>query len=261
MALKTRLQHGPGVGVAARHDARPEQGAFLAAGDAGADVENPAFTQLARAPRRVLVVRVAAVDEHVSRIEQRRQRLDHPVHGTARLDHEHHATWPCELRDELLRRPGSDNGPAGRAAREERIDLRRGPVVHRHGVPAARHVEHEVLAHDREPDDTDVGGGEVPGRAAPVRHDAPLTTTHSASCPVTAAMVSKSALSGSQRSSLHERQAFFMISRSARSSPSTVTSASISRCRAASCTTSDRALWTASLTDEVPRRLRACTSR
>ena len=48
------------------------------------------------------------------------------------------------------------DGLAGRASREERIDLRGGPVVHRDPVPVARHVEHQVLAHDREPDDADV---------------------------------------------------------------------------------------------------------
>ena len=51
--LEDRLDHRPGAGVAARHDARPEQGAFLPAGDAGPDVEDPLFRQRAGAPRGV----------------------------------------------------------------------------------------------------------------------------------------------------------------------------------------------------------------
>ena len=191
--LEDRLQCRPGVGVAARHDARAEQGAFLAPGDAGSDVENSAFPQRAGAPRRVLVVRVAAVDQDVSGFEPGREGLDHPVHGAACLDHEHHAPGFRELRDEFLRRPGADDGLAGCAVCQERVDLRGGPVVHRNRVPAARHVEHQVLAHHREPDDADVRGRRAPRRSIPATHSVPLGATHSTFWPVTVAIESKSA--------------------------------------------------------------------
>ena len=50
---------------ASGHDARSVQGSLLAAGDAGADVLDPARLDLSGAPDRIGEVRVAAVDQDV----------------------------------------------------------------------------------------------------------------------------------------------------------------------------------------------------
>ena len=93
-----------GVALAAGHDARPEQRALLAAGDAGADEAQPALAALGRAPARVEEVRVAGVDDDVVVVEQRSQIADHAVHGRARLDHHDDPARALERGDELLER-------------------------------------------------------------------------------------------------------------------------------------------------------------
>ena len=77
--LEDRLDVRPGVGVAAGHDRRALQGPLLAAGDAGADEKQPLGLQVAGAAGRVGVVRVAAVDQDVARLEQRDQLVDHVI--------------------------------------------------------------------------------------------------------------------------------------------------------------------------------------
>ena len=59
----------PGLGIASRHDGRAVACSFLAARDARADEEKPALAELPLPADRVLEVRVAAVDDHVARLE------------------------------------------------------------------------------------------------------------------------------------------------------------------------------------------------
>ncbi len=70
------FQHRPdpliGFRRAAGHDARSEAGAVLAAGDAHAQVLDPLPGQLLGPAVGVLEMRVAAVDEHVARLQMRR---------------------------------------------------------------------------------------------------------------------------------------------------------------------------------------------
>jgi hypothetical protein len=54
----------------------PLSAPFLAAGDARADVQQPLLLDVLRAPFGVGEVRVAAVDDHVARRQQRHQLLD-----------------------------------------------------------------------------------------------------------------------------------------------------------------------------------------
>jgi hypothetical protein len=100
-------------------------------------------------------VRVAAVDDHVARLEQRCELVDHRVGGSARLHHDHEAAWPLQARHELLRGLRRQEG----AFVAELLDQLLGPavrtVVHRHGMAVPRQVSREVAAHDRQPRDPD----------------------------------------------------------------------------------------------------------
>src|SRR5207237_7726274 len=100
----------------------------------------------------------AAVDEDVAAFEERGDLVDDVVDGLAGLDHHHDLAGPLEAGDEVLEVGGADEPLALAAAVDERLDLLGVAVEHGAGEPAALHVEDEVLAHDGEADETDVGG-------------------------------------------------------------------------------------------------------
>ena len=154
--LEDRLHGRPGLRRAARHDGRAEQRALLAAGDAGADVEEALVLDVLAAPDRVREVAVAAVDDDVARLEVREDLLDEVVDGLAGLDEHHHLAGALEVRAELLDAVAADELLARAAARDELVHLLDGAVVHRHGEALALHVEDEVLAHHRQSDQSDV---------------------------------------------------------------------------------------------------------
>src|SRR5512142_3034034 len=78
--LEDRLDRRPGLGGSAGHDRRTEEGPFLAARDARADIEQALRLDVRGAPARVLVVGVAAVDDDVARGKQGNELLDGIVH-------------------------------------------------------------------------------------------------------------------------------------------------------------------------------------
>ena len=78
-----------GLARAAGHDARPVQRALLAAGHADAEEAQAALVHRLVAALGVAEVRVAAVDDRVALVEQRRELLDHRVDRRAGLDHGH----------------------------------------------------------------------------------------------------------------------------------------------------------------------------
>ena len=79
--------------------------------------------------------------------------------GLPGLDHHHDLARPLERRDELLRRVRADELLPLPAAVDELVHLGGGAVEDGDGVAAGLHVEDEVLAHDGEADQADVGGG------------------------------------------------------------------------------------------------------
>ena len=99
----------------------PFERPFLAAGDAGADEEEPLRLQVPGAAGRVGVVGVAAVDQDVARLEQRDQLVDHVVDRRPGLDHDHDLARRLQGGDQLLDRVGADDllplGPARRRTR------------------------------------------------------------------------------------------------------------------------------------------------
>ena len=106
--------------------------------------------------------RVAAVDDEVSRFEQRRELVDHGVHRRARLDHDHRLARTLERADKFLHRLGGNDVLVLGAALGEFFRDRSGAVEHRDGEALALHVQDEVFAHDGEADEPDVA---VAGRS------------------------------------------------------------------------------------------------
>ena len=79
MAWKIGLTCGQAAGSPPGMIDGPLQRPFLAAGNARADEEQPLGLEVPGAPGRVGIMRVAAVDEDVARLEQRDQLVDHVV--------------------------------------------------------------------------------------------------------------------------------------------------------------------------------------
>ena len=154
--LEDRLEVRPGFGVAAGHDGGAFERAFLAAGDAGADVEQAALGGHFAAADGVGIVAVAAVDQDVAGFEQRTEFADQVVHRFPGADHHHDLARAGESGDEFGDAAAADQVLALAAAADEGGDLLDGAVVARDDEAAAFHVEDEVFAHDGEADDADV---------------------------------------------------------------------------------------------------------
>jgi hypothetical protein len=83
-------------------------------------------------------------------------RGDEVVYRLTRFDQQHHPARPFETGDQLLDTPRADHFPAVGRAGEEIVHLRYRAIEHRHPEAVVVHVEHEVLAHHRQTDETDV---------------------------------------------------------------------------------------------------------
>jgi hypothetical protein len=153
-----RAERRVGLGRAAGHDRRPEQGALLAAGDADADEAQAALAQRLLAADRVLEVRVAAVDDDVALVEAVRELVDDRVGARAGLHHHDRRARPGERCDEAVEVLARDEPGLGMVLHQLSRALGR-PVEHRDGVAlASREVAGEVRAHHGQPDDSDVRG-------------------------------------------------------------------------------------------------------
>jgi len=141
----------------AGHDGRTLARPLLATGDPGADVEQALGLDPRGSPDGVVVVGVAAIDDDVTLIEQTEQSLDEIVHRLAGLDQQHHSSGCGERINQLLDTVGADNLGALGVALDELIDHLDGAVEDRHLETVIVHVEDQVLAHDREPDEPEVG--------------------------------------------------------------------------------------------------------
>ena len=165
-ALEDVLDEGPGLLVTTRHQTGAVARALLATGHARAHEADALLGERLGPTVRVRIVRVAAVDENVALLQQRQQGLDELVHGRAGLHQEHHPPGFLELAHELLRRVGANDRLALGFVLEEVIDLRDGAVVRTDGVSVIGHVQDEVLAHDGQADEANVGTGSESRRLA-----------------------------------------------------------------------------------------------
>src|SRR6185369_14639516 len=140
---------------AARHEARPVAGAFFAAGDARAEIQEARGFGVFGASVGVGVIGVAAVDENVSLAEQRLEFGDELVDSGTSLDHHHDPPRRFEATDQFLQRVTAGQLFAG-IAFEEIVHLADRAVEHGDMKAVVFHVEDEILTHDGEPDETNV---------------------------------------------------------------------------------------------------------
>ena len=123
------------------------QRALLAAGDAHADEMQVLLAEGGFAAAGVVEVGVAAVDEHVPRLEQRGELVDHGVGGLARVDHDEQAPWPLQGLYELARVRGRDEGALVAELVHGVGDAGGRPVVQGDRVTVAGKVAGQVAAH------------------------------------------------------------------------------------------------------------------
>ena len=142
----------PGSGRAAGHDAGAAPGAFLAAGNAGADIEQALGLDVLCAADRVFEKGVAAVNDDVTRFEVRDDLLNEFVHCLAGLHHEHDAAGLLEQSDHLLNGVRANDIGALGLLIEEVVHLGDGAVVSGHSEPVVVHVQNQILAHNGQPD-------------------------------------------------------------------------------------------------------------
>lgn len=86
------------------------------------------------------------------------QRLETALAHT--FDEHHNPTGFFQRIDEFLQRMGADDVGAFCAFAEEFVDLLDGPVVGGHHKTVVVHVQYEILAHDGQADETDVGSAD-----------------------------------------------------------------------------------------------------
>ena len=99
---------------------------------------------------------VAAVDDHVPRLQHGEQLLDIIVNRLPRLDHEHDLARLIERVFEFFERVAADDVLSLRAPAGKRVHLLRRAVVHRNGEPFRFHIHDQILAHHGESDQPDL---------------------------------------------------------------------------------------------------------
>ena len=154
--LKDVLHQRPGLRRAARHHARALERAFLAAGNAGADVEKPLALHIGAAAGSIRKVGIAAVDDDVARLQMRQKQLDKVIHGLAGLDHQHHLARLLQRRAQLLNALAAKDVPAPGAPFDKARHLLHRAVVHCHGKALGLHVHHQIFAHHGQTDEADI---------------------------------------------------------------------------------------------------------
>jgi len=152
--LEDRLHRAVGLLLAAGHDRRAPQSTLLATGYSGADVVQVLGGQVLGAALGVLEERVSAVDDHVTRLEKRDELLDDRIDRRARLHHEHHAARLLQIGHQFLKRYAALDVLALAGTLDELRHALSCAVVHGDRKAVPLHVQHQVLAHDGETDQT-----------------------------------------------------------------------------------------------------------
>mmetsp|Transcript_1722 Transcript_1722/g.1889 ORF Transcript_1722/g.1889 Transcript_1722/m.1889 type:complete len:461 (-) Transcript_1722:3-1385(-) len=154
--LKHLLDQGPPLFCSTRHDRRTKKSTFLAPGNTTPNEVDPRFATSFRATVCVIEVGVATIDDNVTLLHEGDQLVNPNVGDFAGHHHQHHLSGRCDLREELFHRVCTNNVLALGSAREEFINFGGSAVVHGHHVTLALEVEHQVLTHHGQPDETDV---------------------------------------------------------------------------------------------------------
>src|SRR5207249_1261252 len=104
-------------------------------------------------------VGIATVDDNVSRFQIRHHGIDHLIHRLARFYHHHDAARRLQETDKLLNGMSANDVCTFRFVVEEIVHLRNGPVEDRDLKPMVVHVEHEVLTHYGQTNQSDITSG------------------------------------------------------------------------------------------------------
>ena len=107
-------------------------------------------------PLRVSEKGIAAVDEHVAFLEQRRDFADHHIDRFAGLDHHHDFARLLQRAQQLLDRAGRLNVFSFRSFGGKFLRDFPGAIEDGDGKPLRFHVQDQVFAHDRETDQSDI---------------------------------------------------------------------------------------------------------
>ncbi len=144
--------------VATGHEGGTETRTLFAAGDAGADEAETLFLEGFFAADGVGPEGVAAVDDDVVGGEKGDQAVDHGVGGLAGLDEDDDLAGKADGLDEFLEGLAADEAAGGGGVfGDELLGLFDGAVVDRDFKAVVGDVEGEVLTHDGEADESDVG--------------------------------------------------------------------------------------------------------
>ena len=154
--LEEATDQGPGSWIAAGHQGGPVARPLLAPGDAQADEVQAGGLELGMAPGAVGVMGVAPVHDDIARRQERQELIDDRVHPGPCLDHQQHHPWVTQGRDQLRQGRTALDIPPRRLTDQEVPRPLPGAVVDRHRVAMIAEVEHQIAAHDRQPDDADV---------------------------------------------------------------------------------------------------------
>ncbi len=131
------------LGRPARHDRRPVQRPFLAAGDAGADEVQTPLAHRLLAANRVGVERVAAVDDDVAFLHGVGQLLDDRVGRVTGLDHDDHAARLLQRGEEFFDGFGAHEFAFAAVLFQQRIGLGDRAVVQRNRIAVVGEIARE----------------------------------------------------------------------------------------------------------------------
>ena len=161
--------------VAADHHAVADVEPPDAAGRPDVDVVDPALVQGGGAAHVVVPLRVAAVDDRVARLQQRRERVDRLLGRVARGDHEPDRARRVEGGDEVLERVHAGRAVGLRGAHRLLVVVERHHLVVRVAVDAMDHV----AAHLAEADEA-----ELHAHASPSTRDSTVRARSAIASPV-----------------------------------------------------------------------------
>ncbi|KAI7288172.1 6-phosphogluconate dehydrogenase, decarboxylating [Hortaea werneckii] len=160
-ALEDVLDVWPSLLVTTWHDGWAVTGTLLTTGDTGTDKADALLLQELGATVGVREVRVTAIDDDVARLSASGQDgLDEVVNRLASHDEHHHTSRLLELGDEVLQALCANNALALGLVVKEAVDLGDGTVEGDDVEAVVSGVHDQVLAHDRQANETKVSAVE-----------------------------------------------------------------------------------------------------
>ena len=125
---------------------------FFAAGHAGADVELALAFHICCPANGVREMGVAAVDQNITVVEQRKKLLDHIVYGLSRFDHHKDFAGLFQIVHQFFKAVAADDVLTCGSAVDEFVHLFCRAVENRHSEALGLHIHDKVLAHDGKSD-------------------------------------------------------------------------------------------------------------